>query len=140
MYIKKTAEIGGKPLSIEVGKLANLSQGSCVVSLGETMVLAAVNAAAPRPGIDFFPMTVEYREKTYSAGKIPGGFFKREARPTTKEILGCRMIDRPVRPLFADGYRPSQDVLGSVVGRGDRGYRSVEGARSGGVSEPYRPC
>jgi polyribonucleotide nucleotidyltransferase len=111
LYIKKTAEIGGKPLSIEVGKLANLSQGSCVVSLGETMVLAAVNAAAPRPGIDFFPMTVEYREKTYASGKIPGGFFKREARPTTKEILGCRMIDRPVRPLFADGYLADLQII-----------------------------
>jgi len=94
LYVKKSTEIGGKSLSIEVGKLATLSQGSCVVSLGETIVLAAVNAAKPRPGIDFFPMTVEYREKTYAAGKIPGGFFKREARPTTKEVLGCRMIAR----------------------------------------------
>ncbi|MHC4848802.1 MAG: polyribonucleotide nucleotidyltransferase [Planctomycetota bacterium] len=111
MYIRKTVEIGGKSLSIEVGKLANLSQGSCVVSLGETMVLAAVNAAKPRPGIDFFPMTVEYREKTYASGKIPGGFFKREARPTTKEVLGCRMIDRPVRPLFAEGYLADIQII-----------------------------
>jgi len=111
LYIRKSREIGGKSISIEVGKLANLSQGSCVVSLGETMVLAAVNAAKPRPGIDFFPMTVEYREKTYSAGKIPGGFFKREARPTTKEVLGCRMIDRPVRPLFAEGYLADLQII-----------------------------
>ena len=115
MYVKKTTEIGGKSLSIEVGKLATLSQGSCVVSLGETMVLAAVNAAKPRPGIDFFPMTVEYREKTYSAGKIPGGFFKREARPTTKEVLGCRMIDRPVRPLFAKGYLADLQIICNAI-------------------------
>ena len=115
MQIKKTREIGGKPLSIEVGRLANLSQGSCVVSLGETMVLAAVNAAKPREGIDFFPMTVEYREKTYAAGKIPGGFFKREARPTTKEVLGCRMIDRPVRPLFAEGYLADLQIICNAI-------------------------
>lgn len=115
MHIKKTREIGGKPLSIEVGRLANLSQGSCVVSLGETMVLAAVNAAKPRDGIDFFPMTVEYREKTYAAGKIPGGFFKREARPTTKEVLGCRMIDRPVRPLFAEGYLADLQIICNAI-------------------------
>jgi len=111
LYVKKSTEIGGKSLSIEVGKLATLSQGSCVVTLGETIVLAAVNAAKPRAGIDFFPMTVEYREKTYAAGKIPGGFFKREARPTTKEVLGCRMIDRPVRPLFADGYLADLQII-----------------------------
>ncbi|MEM8884776.1 MAG: polyribonucleotide nucleotidyltransferase [Planctomycetota bacterium] len=111
MYIKKTAEIGGKPLSIEVGKLAQLAKGSCVVTLGETMVLATVGVATPRPGIDFFPLTVEYREKTYAAGKIPGGFFKREARPTTKEVLGCRLIDRPIRPLFADGYLADIQII-----------------------------
>ena len=115
MYVKKSTEIGGKSVSIEVGKLATLSQGSCVVSLGETMVLCAVNAAKPRPGIDFFPMTVEYREKTYAAGKIPGGFFKREARPTTKEVLGCRMIDRPVRPLFAEGYLADLQIICNAI-------------------------
>ncbi len=115
MFVKKTREIGGKPLSIEVGRMANLAHGSAVVTLGETMVLASVCVADPRPGIDFFPLTVEYREKTYAAGKIPGGFFKREGRPTTKETLGSRLIDRPLRPLFADGYLADLQIICTVL-------------------------
>jgi polyribonucleotide nucleotidyltransferase len=86
-----------------------------VVTLGETIVLTTVDVADPRPGIDFFPLTIEYREKTYAAGKIPGGFFKREGRPTTKETLGSRLIDRPIRPLFADGYLADVQVISSVL-------------------------
>jgi polyribonucleotide nucleotidyltransferase len=115
LFVKKDAEIGNKMISIEVGKMARLAHGSAVVSLGETKVLVAVGEADPRPGIDFFPLTIEYREKTYAAGKIPGGFFKREGRPTTKEILGCRMIDRPIRPIFADGYKNEVQVVCTVL-------------------------
>ncbi|MHC4342749.1 MAG: polyribonucleotide nucleotidyltransferase, partial [Planctomycetota bacterium] len=98
LFVSKNLEIGGKSLSIEVGRMARLAHGSAVVTLGETIVLATVCEADARPGIDFFPLTIEYREKTYAAGKIPGGFFKREGRPTIKEVLGCRLIDRPIRP------------------------------------------
>ncbi len=97
-------EIGGRTLSIETGKLAKQAAGAVVVRYGDTSVLVTVVTSDPRPGIDFFPLTVDYRERIYAAGKFPGGFFKREGRPTTKEILTCRMIDRPLRPLFPDGY------------------------------------
>ena len=98
-------ELGAGVLSIEVGKVAKLAHGSALVQYGDTVVLAAVTTTSPREGIDFFPLTVDYREKTYAAGKIPGGFFKREGRPSAKEILTMRMIDRPIRPLFPEGYR-----------------------------------
>ncbi|MHC4818390.1 MAG: polyribonucleotide nucleotidyltransferase, partial [Planctomycetota bacterium] len=115
MIVNKTAEIGGKTISIEVGRLARLAHGSAVITLGETVVLCTVGESEPRPGIDFFPLTVEYREKTYAAGKIPGGFFKREGAPTTKEVLGCRLIDRPVRPLFAEGYLKDLQIVCYVL-------------------------
>ena len=102
-------EIGGRTLKIETGKIAKQASGSVIVSCGDTVVLGAALVGPARPGIDFFPMTVDYREKTYAAGKIPGGFFKREARPTNKEILTMRGIDRPIRPLFPKGYR--EEVL-----------------------------
>ena len=95
--------VGGKLLSIETGYLAKQASGSVVVRIGDTMTLVALVAAPGREGLDFFPLSVDYREKTYSAGKFPGGFIKREGRPTTKEILTSRLIDRPIRPLFPDG-------------------------------------
>ncbi len=98
-------EIGGRTLRIETGKLARQAAGAVLVKYGETVVLAAAVTGPPREGIDFFPLTVDYREKTYAAGKFPGGFFKREARPTNKEILTMRMIDRPMRPLFPAGFK-----------------------------------
>jgi len=98
-------EIAGRTLTIETGKLAKQASGAVTVSYGETLILATVVGADPRPGIDFFPLTVDYREKTSAAGKFPGGFMKREGRPTTKEILTMRMIDRPARPLFPKGYK-----------------------------------
>jgi polyribonucleotide nucleotidyltransferase len=98
-------QIGGRTLRIETGKLAKQAAGSVLVTYGETVVLAAVVVGPPREGVDFFPLTVDYREKTYAAGKFPGGFFKRESRPTTKEILTMRMIDRPLRPMFPAGFR-----------------------------------
>lgn len=97
--------IGGRTLRIETGKLAKQAAASVVVTYGETVVLVAVVTGVPREGIDFFPLTVDYREKTYAAGKFPGGFFKREARPTQKEILTMRLIDRPVRPLFPKEFK-----------------------------------
>ena len=98
-------ELGGRPLSIETGKVAKQANGAVVVQYGDTVVLATVLCGKPREGIDFFPLTVDYREKTYAAGKFPGGFYKREGRPTNKEILTMRMIDRPTRPLFPKDYR-----------------------------------
>tara|TARA_Y100000031_G_scaffold29002_1_gene32123 strand:+ start:367 stop:2466 length:2100 start_codon:yes stop_codon:yes gene_type:complete len=109
-------ELDGKTISLEAGDLARQAGGSVVVSQGETMVLvAATMAPKPREGIDFFPLTVDYREKTYAAGKIPGGFFKREARPSDYETLTCRLIDRPIRPLFPDGFRNETQLVCFVI-------------------------
>ncbi len=98
-------EIGGRKLKLETGKIAKQAAGAVMVTYGETTILATVVTSDPRPGIDFFPLTVDYREKVYAAGKFPGGFFKREGRPTTKEILTARNIDRPIRPAFAESFR-----------------------------------
>ncbi len=107
-------EIGGRKLTIETGKIARQAAGAVTVRYGETMVIAAVSDAEPREGINFFPLTVDYREKGYAAGMIFGGrFMKREGRPTDKEILTMRMIDRPVRPLWPDGY--TRDILITVI-------------------------
>jgi polyribonucleotide nucleotidyltransferase len=109
-------EIGGRVLSIETGKVAKQANGAVVVSYGETVVLVSVVTAAPRSeDIDFFPLSVDYREKQSAAGKVPGGFFKREGRPTTKEILTARMIDRPIRPLFPEGYFQEVQIMASVL-------------------------
>jgi len=111
LLIRKTAEIGGKSFSIEVGRMALLAQGAALVQLGETMALATACETTARPDIDFFPLTVDYREKAYAAGKIPGGFFKREGRPSTKEILSARLIDRPLRPMFPETYNNEVQIL-----------------------------
>src|SRR5260370_9380614 len=97
--------IGGKLTSLETGRLAKQASGAVVVRVGDTMTLVATVAGPGREGLDFFPLTVDYREKVYAAGKFPGGFIKREGRPTTKEILTSRIIDRPIRPLFPESYR-----------------------------------
>lgn len=98
-------EIGGRTLSIETGLIAKQASGAVLVKYAGTAVFGAVTAGPPPAHLDFFPMTVDYREKAYAAGKVPGGFFKREGRPTTKEILTARLVDRPIRPLFPDGFR-----------------------------------
>jgi polyribonucleotide nucleotidyltransferase len=117
MIIKKEREIGGRILSIETGKLAKLANGSCVVRYGETMVLVtATGNKKPKENIDFFPLSVEYQEKTYAAGRIPGGFFKREGRPSEKEILSARLIDRPLRPLFPENFRNETQIAAFVLG------------------------
>jgi polyribonucleotide nucleotidyltransferase len=108
-------EIGGRVMVIETGKLAKQADGAALVRYGDTVVLGTVVRAKPREGIDFFPLTVDYREKTYAAGKFPGGFYKREGRPTTKEILTMRMIDRPIRPLFPQGFNDEVQIQTMVL-------------------------
>src|ERR1041385_1649607 len=107
---------GGKKLSFETGKLAKQAHGSTVVRSGDNVVIAsAVANADPREGIDFFPLTVDYREYTYAGGRFPGGFIKREGRPSEREILTSRQIDRPIRPLFADGFKCETQVIAFVL-------------------------
>ncbi len=106
---------GGKRLVFETGRMAKQASGAALVTTGETVVLAtAVASPDPREGIDFFPLTVDYREYTYAGGRIPGGFIKREGRPSEKEILTSRQIDRPIRPLFPDGFRNETQVIALV--------------------------
>jgi polyribonucleotide nucleotidyltransferase len=107
---------GGQPLTLETGKIARQADGAVLATLGETVVLATVvSAKEPRAGIDFFPLTVNYQEKYFAAGKIPGGYFKREGRPTENETLTSRLIDRPIRPLFPAGYRNETQVVVTVL-------------------------
>jgi len=115
-YLNESIRVGDRDLTVEVGRVARQADGSCVVRYGDTMVLcAAVGALTPREGIDFFPLTVEYREANYAAGRIPGNYFRREGRPNEKEVLTSRLIDRPCRPLFSEGYRNETQVVTSVV-------------------------
>lgn len=113
---KKEITWGGRPLVFESGRIARQADGAVMVRYGETIVLCTVvGEKAPRPGLDFFPLTVHYQEKTFAAGKIPGGFFKREGRPSEKEVLTSRLIDRPIRPLFARGYKNETQVICTVL-------------------------
>jgi len=113
---RKELNWGGRKLVLESGRVARQADGAVLVTYGETVVLCtAVAARQPKPGIDFFPLTVNYQEKTFAAGKIPGGFFKREGRPTEKEVLTSRLIDRPIRPLFAAGFRNETQVICTVL-------------------------
>ncbi len=112
--------INGKEYSIETGRLAKLADGAVMVRYGDTMILVTVCAAQePKPDIDFMPLTVEYREKSASAGKIPGGFFRREGRPSEKEILSARLIDRPIRPMFPEGWRCDTQIIATVFSADD---------------------
>ncbi|MDQ0325378.1 polyribonucleotide nucleotidyltransferase [Rhodopseudomonas julia] len=118
MFDHQTVEIewAGRPLRLETGKVARQADGAVVATYGETTVLATVvSEKEPKPGFDFFPLTVNYQEKYYAAGRIPGGFFKREGRPTEKETLTSRLIDRPIRPLFAPGYKNDTQVIATVL-------------------------
>src|SRR5512142_1525163 len=105
----------GRQLVIETGRMAKQAAGSCLVQFGDTMVLAAVTVSDKESTLPFFPLTVEYKEKTYAAGKIPGGFIKREGRPRDEEILSCRIIDRSIRPLFPEGFKNEVQVFVYVV-------------------------
>src|SRR5262245_5118199 len=117
--MKQTATVelaGGKTLHLETGHLAKQAQGSAVVRAGDNVVIGtACCNPEPREGIDFFPLTVDYREYTYAGGRIPGGFIKREGRPSEREILTCRQIDRPIRPLFPEGFRNETQVISLVL-------------------------
>ena len=113
---RKEIEFGSSKLVLETGKIARQADGAVLATYGGTTVLCtAVGARQPKAGVDFFPLTVNYQEKTFAAGKIPGGFFKREGRPTEKETLTSRLIDRPIRPLFADGYKNETQVICTVL-------------------------
>ncbi len=132
MQQKVTAQIGATPISIETGKIARLADGAVVVTSGDTMVLVSgVSATATKEGQDFFPLTVDYREKAAAAGKFPGGYFKREGRPTEKETLTSRMIDRPLRPLFPHGYFYDTQIISillSADGENDPDILAMNGA------------
>jgi polyribonucleotide nucleotidyltransferase len=115
MFVTKEVEIGGKKLYIETGRMAKQSNGAVMIKYGETMVLVtAVASKESRDDLDFFPLSVEYRERAFAAGKFPGGFFKREGKPTEKEVLSARLIDRPIRPLFAKEYKNDTQVAAFV--------------------------
>ena len=116
MSHKVELEIGGRTLIIENGKLAKQANGAVTVQYGDSMVISTVCAdTEPKLGFDFFPLTVEYRERSYAAGKIPGGFFKREGRPSEKEILSARIIDRPIRPLFPDDFKGETQCISYII-------------------------
>lgn len=118
MFDVQTEELiwGGRKLVLETGKIARQADAAVLATYGETVVLATVvSAKSPKPGIDFFPLTVNYQEKTFAAGRIPGGYFKREGRPSEKETLVSRLIDRPIRPLFVEGYRNETQVVCTVL-------------------------
>src|SRR5580698_123731 len=115
-YFRKELDWGGRKLVLETGKIARQADGAVLVSYGDTIVLCtAVGARSIKPGQDFFPLTVNYQEKAFAAGKIPGGFFKREGRPSEKETLVSRLIDRPIRPLFAPGFLNETQVVCTVL-------------------------
>ena len=119
-YLKESIRLGNGELSVETGKVAKQADGAVVVRYGDTMLLVtAVSGNSPREGIDFFPLTVEYRESTYAAGRIPGNYFRREGRPNEKEVLTARLIDRPVRPLFPEGYKMETQIVATVVSADD---------------------
>src|SRR6187549_4090607 len=132
MQQKVTAQIGANQISIETGKIARLADGSVVVACGDTMVFtSAVSATSLKEGQDWFPLTVDYREKAAAVGKFPGGYFKREGRPTEKETLTSRMIDRPLRPLFPKGYFYDTQIISillSADGQNDPDMLSINGA------------
>src|SRR5215217_3401450 len=113
--IRVERQIGGKTLAIETGTFAKLADGAVTVQYGESVVMGAVVRANPREGIDFFPLQVDYRERRAAAGKFPGGFMKREGRPTTKEILTARLVDRPLRPLFPKGFMDEVQIHLNVL-------------------------
>jgi len=115
MFVRESVQFGSRTLTLETGRLAKQAHGSVLVTYGETVVLVTAVSQDERPGLDFFPLTCEFVEKTYAAGRIPGGFFKREARQREEEILTCRIIDRPLRPLFPDGFKKDTQVIATVL-------------------------
>ena len=115
-YFRKELDWGGRKLILETGKIARQADGAVLARYGDTIVLCtAVGVKSSRPGQDFFPLTVNYQEKAFAAGKIPGGFFKREGRPSEAEVLKSRLIDRPIRPLFPEGFRNEVQIVATVL-------------------------
>ena len=126
---------GGKRLTFETGRLAKQASGSVVVTQGDNMVLAtAVAAPEPKEGLDFFPLTVDYREYTYAGGRIPGGFIKREGRPSEREVLTCRQIDRPIRPMFPKNFRNETQVIALVLSADKDNDPDVVGINAAGAA------
>jgi polyribonucleotide nucleotidyltransferase len=115
MFVRESINVGGRPLTFETGRLAKLAHGAVLVTYGESVVLVTAVSSEERPGLDFFPLTCEYVEKTYAAGKIPGGFFKREGRLRDFEVLASRLMDRPLRPLFPKGFKKDTQVIATVL-------------------------
>jgi polyribonucleotide nucleotidyltransferase len=115
MFVRESVTVGGRQLTLETGRLAKLAHGAVLVTYGESIVLVTATSTEERPGLDFFPLTCEYVEKTYAAGKIPGGFFKREGRLRDYEVLSSRLMDRPLRPLFPEGYKKDTQVIATVL-------------------------
>ncbi len=114
-FVRESVIVNGHPLTFETGRLAKQAHGAILITYGESVVLVTAVCGDERPGIDFFPLTCDYIEKTFAAGKIPGGFFKREGRQRDDEILTCRLIDRPCRPLFPEGFRNDTQVIATVL-------------------------
>jgi polyribonucleotide nucleotidyltransferase len=115
MFVRESVMVGGRQLTLETGRLAKLAHGAVLATYGESMVLVTAVSTEERPGLDFFPLTCEYVEKTYAAGKIPGGFFKREGRLRDYEVLASRLMDRPLRPLFPEGFKKDTQVIATVL-------------------------
>ena len=134
MPYKVSMPLGESTLTLEVGKLAKQANGSVYARYGDSAVLATACRAEPREGIDFFPLTVDYREYQYSVGRIPGGFFKREGRPSEKEIITCRLIDRPVRPMFPDGYKDQIQIIDMVLSADENNDPDVIGVTAGAAA------
>jgi polyribonucleotide nucleotidyltransferase len=132
--VRATKRIGGTDITFETGKLAMLAQGSVVVTLGETQVLVTCTSGPPREGIDFFPLTVDVEERMYAAGKIPGGFFRREGRPSETAILTARLIDRPLRPTFREGFRQEVHVVATVLSADQANPYDVPGINGAGLA------
>ncbi|HXX82288.1 MAG TPA: polyribonucleotide nucleotidyltransferase, partial [Thermodesulfovibrionales bacterium] len=125
---KVEIEVRGTKLSIETGEIAKQSDGAVLVKYGDTVLLATVVAnKKEREGLDFFPLTMDYQEKAFAAGKIPGGYFKREGKPTEKEILTSRLIDRPMRPLFPEGFYCETQGIVSVLSYGEENVSDILG-------------
>ncbi len=130
-------QFAGRPFTLETGRLAKQAAGSALLRFGDTMVLAAVTVSPNISTLPFFPLTVEYREKTYAAGKIPGGFLKREGRPSDDEILAARLIDRSIRPLFPEGFKNEVQVFVTVLSADQENDADVLGRGRGlGRAEP----
>src|SRR6185436_16979142 len=131
MIEKREIQLGEGTVVLETGRMARQADGSCTVRLGDTVVLATATMAREGLPKDFLPLTVDYKENTYAGGRIPGGFFKREGRPTEKEIITSRLIDRPMRPLFPDGYRADTQIIAFVLsadGENDPDILAINGA------------